>query len=409
MEPGDLAHWYKKDVTLDWGGQHLTFAVSQSLFSSHAVDAGSRLLLRSLDPDALPATGHAVDFGCGYGVLGLALKAARPRWRVELIDRDALAVAFSAWNARRLGWEGDGEVVVRHGLGLETASEHGIDLLLWNVPGKAGQPVIQALLHDAISALASGGLLAMVIVNPLANMVRQVVDAVPDCAVEFDRASSAHTVLHVRRRGGRARLPGSPFERGVFDRPDAAFHWRDTRYALTPVIGLPEYDSRDHATDCVLEALAEIGSPLRNLVVHGAGQGHVAVLGYLAFGVEHLELIDRDVLALAATRRAVMGAGMAAGAVTVHARVDLGADRDLPEGSVVVVMLPDQQTPAVTAALIRDLSASGVGPVELVVGGGSTSITRLLGAARHERGWRPGARRRRHGASAVRIAVDRHR
>ena len=51
--------------------------MAQELFSSHDVDTGSRALLKALDVDVLPETGHVIDYGRGYGVLGLALKVAR--------------------------------------------------------------------------------------------------------------------------------------------------------------------------------------------------------------------------------------------------------------------------------------------------------------------------------------------
>src|SRR5680860_285001 len=134
--------WYKKDVTLTWNTRRTTYAVAQELFSSHDVDSGSKLLLRSLDVTILAEQGFAFDFGCGYGVLGLALREALPGWTVELVDRDALAVAFSRWNAERLGFD-DGSVTCTVGFGLDMAPESGCDLILWNVPGKAGEPVLQ--------------------------------------------------------------------------------------------------------------------------------------------------------------------------------------------------------------------------------------------------------------------------
>ena len=66
---------YKKTVTLDIGGLSLRFRVSQTLFSSQGIDAGTELLLR-----ALQRTGRqpqkVLDLGCGYGPIGVALKAS---------------------------------------------------------------------------------------------------------------------------------------------------------------------------------------------------------------------------------------------------------------------------------------------------------------------------------------------
>src|SRR4029453_8146036 len=82
---------FKKTVTLDVGGRRLELRVAQDLFSSHEVDVGTRLLLRTL---AGPEHGRrrlVLDLGCGYGPLGLGLRAAAADRVVHLVDRDALA------------------------------------------------------------------------------------------------------------------------------------------------------------------------------------------------------------------------------------------------------------------------------------------------------------------------------
>ena len=155
--------WYKKQVTLRWGDLRFDLDVAQELFSSHEVDSGSLLLLRSLAHPQFPRDGRCLDYGCGYGILGIAWKASHPDWDVTLVDREALAVAFSAHNAQRLGYEVD----CIGGLDPLDREGSGYDLLLWNVPGKAGAPVLAELMADSLDALALGGLLALVVVHPL--------------------------------------------------------------------------------------------------------------------------------------------------------------------------------------------------------------------------------------------------
>ncbi|HEV2067205.1 MAG TPA: methyltransferase [Thermomicrobiales bacterium] len=404
----DLSHWYKKDVVLEWRRQRLSFAVSQSLFSSHDVDVGSRLLLRSLDVDALPERGAAVDYGCGYGILGLALKQVRPAWTIDLIDRDALAVAFSEWNAKRLGWDRASGVRCRVGLGVEAAPPEGVELLLWNVPGKAGQPVLQRLAMDAIGALATDGLLALVIVNPLAETLRAAIAADPSVFVEGDTAFADHTVIVARRTRPPSTdpaLPGPPFARGVFDRERRTFQWDGLDYTMTPVLGLPEYDSRDHATDCALDLIAGLGGPVDHAVVQGVGQGHIPVVVHGTLCTRSMVLIDRDLLALEASARALLTAGVAPDAVATHARADLGPPQDGFSHMLVVMVLEDQQSPEVTAVQVRDLERMASRPFDLVVAGRSTSVTRFLGVAKRQPGWRVRTRRKRHGASAALLNV----
>jgi hypothetical protein len=93
-ERGDVTEdaYFKKIVELHIAGTALRFRVAQDLFSSHEVDEGTRLLLRSLTGSDAPAFRRVLDLGCGYGPVGLTLKKLDERRTVHLVDRDALAV-----------------------------------------------------------------------------------------------------------------------------------------------------------------------------------------------------------------------------------------------------------------------------------------------------------------------------
>src|SRR3989338_9294100 len=82
--------YFKKTVGLRIFDRDLEFRVSQELFSSDVVDAGTKLLLKSLAVKAQ----KILDLGCGYGVLGVALAAADESRDIHLVDRDALAVEY---------------------------------------------------------------------------------------------------------------------------------------------------------------------------------------------------------------------------------------------------------------------------------------------------------------------------
>src|SRR5262245_56843786 len=90
--------YFKKEVTVDYAGKTLRFRTSDALFSSHDIDDGTRLLLKTLTPNILEGRNKILDVGCGYGPLGIALAAAGAR-EVDLVDRDALAVSYAEQNA----------------------------------------------------------------------------------------------------------------------------------------------------------------------------------------------------------------------------------------------------------------------------------------------------------------------
>ena len=69
-----------KELTLNYHRHTLRFRVSQELFSSYQIDAGTRLLLKTVsDLAASEDVRKVLDLGCGYGPLGLAaMRGGKP-------------------------------------------------------------------------------------------------------------------------------------------------------------------------------------------------------------------------------------------------------------------------------------------------------------------------------------------
>ena len=81
------------------------------VFSHGRLDRGSALLLEHLDK--LPG-GHLLDFGCGAGVLGAAVKRRYPHNQVTMLDVDAFAAASSRLTLAANGLEA--EVITGDGI-----------------------------------------------------------------------------------------------------------------------------------------------------------------------------------------------------------------------------------------------------------------------------------------------------
>jgi SAM-dependent methyltransferase len=384
----------KKTVSFQWRGRRLSFDVAQALFSSHQVDRGSRLLLDSLDPDAFPAEGVAADFGCGYGVLGISWQATLPDWSMDYIDRDELAVAVARHYAARQPGAGRGPARFVCDITV-TPPEGGYNLVLWNVPGKAGRPVIAELLDVALDALAPGGVLAAVVVHPLADLFTDDL-ARDDVETTHRDRGKEHTVVHLRRTGGEA-VRRDPFVEGAFDRATEVFEAAGLEWMLTPVVGLPEYDSLDRATELAIRELAEIGGDVARWLAVEPGVGHLAVAPFLLWPAARGVLTGRDALALRSSHRAVGEVlsivpepawGLAE--VAVEAPVD-----------VAVVALPEQAQPDELGAMLGDLGPLVAPGGVAVLHGRSTEVARAVAAARKRSDWRFGPVAKLRGAAAV--------
>ncbi|HET6812975.1 MAG TPA: methyltransferase [Actinomycetota bacterium] len=386
---------FKKTVTLDHGGRRLELGVAQELFSSHEVDVGTRLLLRTLAGPEHASRRRVLDLGCGYGPLGLALRAAAADRVVDLVDRDALAVEYSRENAARNRLD---DVEVYGSLGYADVRGSGFDLIVSNIPAKAGPPVIEQLLLGGAGLLAPGGLVAVVVIAPLGAGVAGALEGAPEVEVVFRRATAGYAVFHYRFRAP----PATPDELGVYERGRLSVTHAGVSVRLRTAWGLPEFDALGVPTRLVADALLRPGGrPPRTALVLHPGQGHLPCLLWAGRRPAELRLVDRDLLALRFSQANLVANGCPVERVATAHRV--GPDpAALADADLVVAMLRPKEPPEATAATLRQLVAAVPRGATVVVGGGSTAVTRGLAALEAaELPFRTLDRRRSRGASAV--------
>ncbi|WP_137819930.1 class I SAM-dependent methyltransferase [Pseudomonas sp. 2FG] len=136
----------------------LTVISLPGVFSHGRLDRGTALLLQHLDK--LPS-GHLLDFGCGAGVLGAALKRRFPHNQISLLDVDAFAAASSRLTLAANGLEAE----VLTGDGIDAAPS-GLNAILSNPPFHEGVHTdylaTENLLRQAVKHLKPGGELRLV-------------------------------------------------------------------------------------------------------------------------------------------------------------------------------------------------------------------------------------------------------
>ncbi|MDF1598065.1 MAG: methyltransferase [Acidimicrobiia bacterium] len=392
--PVEASPHFKKFVTLRVGGTLLELAVAHDLFSSHAVDAGSKLLLRTLVTIDPPAS--ILDVGCGYGPIGLALKATFPDARLEMIDRDALAVSFASANASRNEIE---DTTAYGSLGYDSVGpHHRFDLIVANLPGKAGSAVIEELLLGAGRVLRPGGKAAVVAVAALNDLVADVLEN-SRAEVLLREEARDYTVFHFRAEPG-AGDAASSFERGVYTRAQTGFSFASLDWEASTAWGLPEFDSLSYRTRLMVKLIANAHQKRARALVLEPGQGHVAMALHRCCSPDKITLAGRDLLALEASRANLELNEVGAGTVDVHHAPDLSPL--IGPFDLVAAALADKLPINLTTAIVGDLVETVTKRGSLVLGGRSTTITRvvesgiLTGLAVKERV-------RKHGFSAVRV------
>jgi 16S rRNA G1207 methylase RsmC len=355
----------------------LTLDVPWDVFSSQRIDQGTLLLLRNL-PEGEPRS--MLDLGCGYGALGLPVAARFPSARCLLVDRDLLAVAAAAHNARALGL---GNVEVRPGLGYRDLAHERFDWVLCNVPARIGPRAIAALLEGG---RASGAEVRAVILRDLAQSVRELGPAV-----------------HVAR-GPRHDVFSLPPGEARIDADDGIYARDETGFAGLR-LSRPHDVSEDPAHPALLEALAESlprNAPRRALAFR-AGYGALPLHLKARHPAAEVLAQERDMLEASFLRRNARRLGLA-----VEVRETLFPADGLERGGFSLV-LGELSAPAGPAVAARELQDAA----DLLGAGGEALV---VATPKQEREWLPAAAPknapltvllRRQSASVLRISRPR--
>ena len=409
-----LRDYLHKSVSFAFAGHTLYLALSQSLFSSFDVDTGSRLLLASVAQQFAAESGERgrlrsiLDIGCGTGVLGLALAK---NYAAELTarDRDALALAVTAHNAARNG------VACHTRGGVDTTNLDGtrepgpFQLVVANLPAKAGAPVLAHMMAAAVQVTDAGGRVAVVVVSNLAEQTRRQLAEVAELI--HMRDGNRHTVFHARPRAPGARVvapdaPGTPTaatdETTALPAPYRRHHGDMTlagaSYPLQTTYGLPDFDRPSHLSELaattiqrrLLASSSSVRAPSpETILVWNPGQGHLPV--WLARAIaaapdtdagrqRRFTLASRDALQLLAARANLCHLGIAEDAVALHHQVALhraGGCHDL------ALLHPDDDIPAAARDGLFSRAESWLNPGgNVVLYGGAPAIAPLLGRRR---------------------------
>ncbi len=138
-------------------GLGLTVCARGAVFAGTGLDIGTRFLLEFLP--GMPAVQHAVDLGCGTGILAALYARSHPEARVTATDRSAAAVESAAATARANGL--DRQIEVLQDDAMSTLPEECADLVLLNPPFHLGAAVHAGagikLIEAAARVLAPGG------------------------------------------------------------------------------------------------------------------------------------------------------------------------------------------------------------------------------------------------------------
>ena len=140
----------------DLPGSPYTVETRAGVFSRDGLDPGTKLLIDCLE---VRRTDHVLDWGCGWGALGMVAARLSTKGRATLVDSNVRAIACTKENLKCNGIRNAVAVV---GDARVYARGEGFDLIVSNPPFHDGNSAAHPLIERAFQTLRPGGRLMVV-------------------------------------------------------------------------------------------------------------------------------------------------------------------------------------------------------------------------------------------------------
>ncbi|WP_182049202.1 class I SAM-dependent methyltransferase [Changpingibacter yushuensis] len=147
-----------REVTLR--GNPYSVVTQGGVFSHDRVDKGTAVLLSKVPDPLLAHRGIAVDVGCGWGPITLALAAAAPGAHVWGVDVNERARKLTAENLERAGLSGS---VFSPEEAFAQLGDRKVDLIWSNPPVRIGKAELHSLLSTWLTVLSDDGVAYLVV------------------------------------------------------------------------------------------------------------------------------------------------------------------------------------------------------------------------------------------------------
>lgn len=141
-------------------GKDYSVLTASGVFAHDKVDRGTAVFLAKVPNPDIPDGSVALDLGCGWGPMTLALCDAAPNAQVWAVDVNERARHLTEENLRRAGLKG---TVLDPQAALERLADRRIALLWSNPPVRIGKQELHKLLTTWLSLLADDGVAYLVV------------------------------------------------------------------------------------------------------------------------------------------------------------------------------------------------------------------------------------------------------
>lgn len=382
--------YFKKNISFRYKEKNLIFRASQSLFSSQDIDLGTKHLLKSLNVDGSQNYEKILDLGCGYGSIGISLKATSPSSEVHMIDKDALALSYSQQNTEVNNVSG---IKIYASLGYDDVTDNDFDLIVSNIPAKVGDKVLSHILKDSRSHLKLGGKMAIVVIEAIGEYVIKELND-PRIKITFSKKWPGYLVFHyefLKLTSNTSDKVSESFASGIYDRSQKTITNYGFKSLIKTTYNLPEFDILNYETELLLKSLKvlresciKLESKFSKALVFNSGQGYVPVILSKLIKLEKITLIDRDLQSLRLSKENLVSNGYFPKSIELIHQAGISMPKEKLFDCIIGIF-NKSDTPDVHCMYLKQASEQILLNGVIIFVSSSTSITRLENFLRKEK------------------------
>ena len=274
------------EITTKLRHRERTFRSVGGLFSKDRIAKSTRLLIDNVN---VSPGDNILDYGCGYGAVGVALADIAPGIDIRMVDSDIRAVRWAQENVRANGVE-NAHIVLDHT--LDRYSDGFFNIIAMNPPIEEGTEAIFEMIDRALPKLRNGGSFYLIakVRKGAKSYMRKLSETIGPAKVI--RKSGGYWLMRAERSPVRSPVPAdlSVYEHTVETR------LRGRKYTFCTRAGIFSRKEMDDGTLLLIESVDVM--PMNSVIDVGCGYGPIGLLMARMAPQGRTLLVDKDFVAV---------------------------------------------------------------------------------------------------------------
>lgn len=279
------------EITSKLKHQERTFRSVGGLFSKDRIAKSTRIIIDKVNVN--PGD-RILDYGCGYGAVGIALADSAPGVDVCMVDSDIRAVRWAQENVRANGIR-NAHIVLDHT--LDRYADGDFNVITLNPPIEEGTEAIFEMIDRARPKLRNGGSFYLVakVRKGAKSYMRRLSETIGPAKVVS--RSGGYWLMRAERSPVRS---PAPIDLSVYEHT-VETKLRNRKYTFCTRAGIFSRNEMDDGTRLLIESVDIL--PMNSVIDVGCGYGPIGIAAAHMASVGRVVMVDTNARAVECANR----------------------------------------------------------------------------------------------------------